>query len=241
MTDLVLHRATTPVTYQHAHQITAMPPLYGISAVADASTLLPDGYVPPPPAVLAAMREELMQALVGCTKTQAAKAAASLIAAYPQNDNTTSAYAAHLAQRLAACPPDLLDAVINRVIDESPDFRPGAGRVAQAVRREIAKRNILLQRVDSAIRWWAKQEEAERIAVEASEFRAKRAAQIVDDMDRAWRLPGTPSATPIADSTEKPLAPRPIAPLPLSGDALNAARQRVGVSAKSPKDDPGMG
>lgn len=241
MTALV-HRARTPVCYQHAPSLADMDPCYGVHPITDAGFCLPAGYVPPPVETLANMELELVGALVPCGMVAAAKAAAVLIAAYPQADHTSAAYAQHVAKRLAECPADLLDHVVDRIIDGSPDFRPAPGRVADAVRHEVAKRSLLLRRVQAAQRWWA---QTLRAKAEAEDIAAQRQAaqRRLREVKDALQIPLPPPASSVINMEGKGqlrIGPRPNL---LTPDELAAARARLPVppSAIPPTADPQEG
>lgn len=242
----IVHRKTTPVCFQQASKLADMDPCWGISPVTDCMIVLPDGFRPPGMDVLATMEQELQMALVPCGMAQAAKAAAVMIGAYPQADNTSAAYAQHVARRLAECPADLLDHVVDRILDNSPDFRPAPGRVADAVRREVAKRGLLLRRVQAARRWWGQQAAA---AAQAEEVRADKAAAIERLTQAAAGLARSGEAIldgvrslPNADVIDMAgrgqlrIGPRAA---PLAGEDLIAARQRAGIPTPAiPQEEP---
>jgi hypothetical protein len=242
----IVHRKSTPVCFTHAAQLADMDPCWGVHPISDAGIALPDTYVPPTPRTLETMQAELNNALVPCGMAAAAKAAAVLIAAYPQADNTSAAYAQHVAKRLAECPADLLDHVVDRIIDSSPDFRPAPGRVADAVRREVAKRSLLLRRVQAAMRWWHRQDAQSRLAAEIQADK-QRAAELVAETGRAVHV--RPGDTIIAHGPQ-PVIDLPTGQLrigpreaPLQGDALAAARRAAGIPtpAKPQTDGPLVG
>lgn len=210
------HRTVTPVTFANAHRVQDMNPCWGLMAHA----VDPDpGEVPdnlPPDDVLATMERELLAALRPCADPRtgegmekAAAAAGVLIASYPQQDRTSATYAELVASRLARCPEDLLPKVIHRLVDEE-EFRPPVAKVHQAVQREVAKRQLLLARVQAARRYWAWLAKEE-----------KRLAQIAADRKAAAERRAARPPEPPAPREEKA---RTIRPAYLSPGELAALR-----------------
>lgn len=122
--------------------------------------------VPDPP-TLDAMANELAKALRPASahhdgERLCTQAALTLIESYPQRDTTGQIYAQQVVRRLMDCPPALLPQVIDRLVDTNPDFRPGVGRVAEAVRGVTASLKIAHMRVEAARRWWATAEKENR-------------------------------------------------------------------------------
>ena len=144
------HALATPLTYRHHHLIRDADPCWGIGLGPDA---MPTADVSLPPAAdLVAIKAELEQALLPCSMKDAAEAAQYLMAAFPQQDRTSAAYAEQVTARLMKCPRDMLKRVLDRLIDGALQFRPTAGAVNQAVEHEVAKRRLLLMRADACLR-----------------------------------------------------------------------------------------
>ena len=216
-------REVMPVVRKHAARLDLIEPTWGLFPHVIPRERL--NLRPPTLAVLEEMQDELLHALVPCGVKAGARAAAAIVDGYPQRDLTSATYAEHLTMRLAACPIDLLPAVIAAAIDASPDFRPGAGRVAALVNERVAKRRGLLLRVQAAIRyrtWLAEQEALEEQA------RSEAAATLARLTARSLHIPPVPSSHP-APPPPPESARTPKAAV-LSGDALAQARRMNGAS-----------
>ena len=153
------HRALTPVTFDHAHQLADMDPTWGLYPHLRGEARDRPVVIPPPDDVLGIMEIELRRALVPCKLGEAAAAAAVLIDSFPQKDQTSATYAEQLTVRLAAAPSDLLRKIVNGIVDECLEWRPTPGRVKVAVDRAVAKRAILLAKVEAGRRYWLWQAE----------------------------------------------------------------------------------
>ncbi|MBW8268307.1 hypothetical protein [Caldovatus aquaticus] len=224
------HRAVTPVTAAHAHRLRDMDPTWGLYP-----HLRPDAHDPvhldlPGDDVLAVMELELARALLPCADPvtgegmdAAAAAAGVLIESWPQKDASSPTYAEQVAMRLAACPRDLLPKVIARLVDEE-EFRPSVAKVRQAVERELAKRRLLLAKVQAARRWWAWRVEEDWRQAEIAADREAAAERVAQGLAATLRLADAPPAPAATPATAPPS--RPVRPAHLSPEQLARARAR---------------
>jgi hypothetical protein len=218
-----------PTVHAFAAQLAAVNPLWGRFGA--------DGSMPALPSrtVLEAMRDELAAHLVPCTLREAAIAAAAIIDGYPQRDASTATYAEHLTMRLALVPADLLPAVVAEVIDDNPDFRPGAGRVRIVAERTVGARRILLAKVEAALRW---QEAQARAAAQhggrplppVPDLRAKPENFAVEADEGSGRCPIAADPAEAAGGQIFPsrTASQPPVPAPRPGDRRISARRTNG-------------
>lgn len=210
------HRAVTPITFDHAHQLVDLDPNWGVlhwlrePLPHDVARRLPEI------GVLNAMEAELAAAMVGCSLAEAAQAVAVLIDSYPQRDTTSETYAEQMTMRMANCPSDLLPKAVQILLDEEIKWRPTPGKVADVVARLLTKRGALLRQVQAGQRY--------------REWEAQRAVSQPVTSDQMKHAVATLTAQVVATLDEK-LPPRPAH---LSEDQLKAARAklRVRVPAK---------
>jgi hypothetical protein len=159
------YRRTTPTVFAHAHRLDGFDPMWGLyPGLVPSADAEPD-QAPPPAPVLLAMLRELEAASAPCATERAVAVAASIIASYPQRDDTTGVYAKLLARQLGKVPGDMLGRVFEKILKASPDFRPGIGRVQTIIDDQLAKRRVLQRKVEGALRYW--QHKAQRQAEEA--------------------------------------------------------------------------
>ncbi len=123
---------------------------------------------PPPMQDLVRMEQELHEALVPADRKRAAKFGLILVEGWPQRDGAGSQYPLRLADKLAQLPPDLLQPCCDRLMDTCI-HRPSIAEVHAVVRELLARRRLMLAKVEAAIRYrlWAEAEEAERRRREA--------------------------------------------------------------------------
>lgn len=184
-------------TRQHSHMLDHIEPTWGMFDVRHAWDTMPVTRPLPSVQQLTAMELELTRALAPISEAMDAPAAlaklteatTTLIDSYPQRDQSSRVYAQQVMKRLAECPPDLLDKVIDRLVDDNPDFRPGAGRVAGMVRNVVAKRKLTLMRVQAALRYHAT---AATMKAEAAQRNADRKAAVERALSRPDDAPMTP-------------------------------------------------
>jgi hypothetical protein len=160
------YRTTTPTVLAHAHQLTDFDVCWGMFADVRGDALDEPPVTPPPAAVLRQMLDELQRSNAPASIEETAAFAGMVIQSYPQQDNTTGAYARLLANELARVPRDMQGKVFDSVLRQSPDFRPGIGRVKQIVDQQLAKRDILRRRCEAALRYWQHKADQKRAAAE---------------------------------------------------------------------------
>jgi hypothetical protein len=222
--DLVLIRTRDlmPVTLERGHDLSHVPEIWGLYP--GVMPHVPLDREPPTRDVLLAMQDELASALVP-VKAHAqgllavAGYASQLTESFPMRDNAGSRYADALVERLQECPPDLLPKVVRKLIDEC-DFRPSAKQVLDAVKEVLARRRLLLMRVQAGLRYW--DWKAEQRAIEAE----KAARVSVKSVTRALAPPRHQCTIPVkAEPVKREVKPRPLDPQHLANErALAAAK-----------------
>jgi hypothetical protein len=220
VSDLVArqsYRAVTPTVFDHAHHLDGLDPAWGLFPGSGRDAYAEPDRTPPPPPVLLVMQRELEAAQAPCSMAEAVTAAATLIAAYPQADNTTGPYAKLLAVELARVPRDQLGRVFDKTLDASPDFRPGIGRVRQVIEGELAKRRILAKRVEAGLRYWQHQAEQR----ERDEPRLALTQPTLPDLKARYGFGKSAEPAPVEAAVTRLRA------APVSPDYLEQLRQRA--------------
>lgn len=189
----VATRDLLPVSVERARDLDAVPEIWGLYPGVIPREPLPRQ--PPTRDVLVAMQDELASGLVPISahprgKILAAKFAAVLLESFPMMDRAGSQYPDRLVERLVQLPADLLQPVCDELLNRCT-HRPAASEVQATVAKHLARRRLLLLRVQAGIRYWdwlAEQRAAERIAQDDRTARPDTKG-VVDRLRRATRAP----------------------------------------------------
>lgn len=198
-------RDLIPVTIERARDLDHVPEIWGLYPGVIPRERLPRQ--PPTRDVLEAMQDELASALVPVSEagergTQlAAMFALMLIESFPMQDKSGSQYADRLVERLVQLPADLLKPVVDRLLDTCT-HRPAAVEVNDAVRHALARRKLLLMRVQAGLRYWDWLAE-ERAKVENREQHEAMKRQIAEAV-KGTRPPPAPRRSHPAEPPMKP-------------------------------------
>jgi hypothetical protein len=198
------------LTTKHAVDVAHIEPTWGMYDRRHSWNTMPVTRPVPSIETLEKMQAELVRALAPIKDTgeapavlrRLAEAATTLIDSYPQRDGSTPTYAQQIIKRLAECPPDLIEQVIDRLVDEHPDFRPGPGRVAEMVRRVVAKRALTLMRVQAALRWHETREQMQFEDLQIAHDKAAAAARAAERESRGDSATFTPFAAAVYGAQE---------------------------------------
>lgn len=198
-------RDLMPLTMERGHDLDHVPETWGLYP-----GVLPRDALdrePPTRDVLEAMQDELASALVPArAHPEGVKAvaayAAQLVESFPMRDGAGTRYGDALVERLQDLPADLLPKVIRQLVDES-DFRPSAKQVQAVVREALARRRLLLLRVQAGLRYW--DWKAEQRAIEAERTARVSAAATAN----ALRMPRDPGSRASAKATPNKPSPKP--------------------------------
>lgn len=223
-TALVLTTDLMPTVAERAHDLDHMPAHWGLyPAVIPRDPIHRE---PPTPDVLAVMQDELASGLLPAGKVLAAKYGLVLNESYPQRDQVGDQYPARLVERLAECPADLLQPVCDELLD-TMIHRPSAAEVKAAVAKHIARRQLLLLRVQAGLRYWQWQEEQAKTQADA--LAAAACASLTGALVREMAPPRIPRSSPremAARAMPQPERPRSKADLRAQA-IIDAARSQA--------------